>query len=220
MGAGAFARETLWAVNENKGGFGRYNVVGFLDDDGSKINSPVLPGSNGTVTRNLKILGSLDSLIASGFKDFDFILPAIGTTEAKKLFTERILKYSCKLPGPVIHRSVELGHDNIIGDGTIIFANSSVTCNSVLGLQVNVNPHCTIAHDVIIEDYVNLSPGVNITGNVHLAEGVNVGTGAVILPKVKVGKWAVIGAGAVVTKDVPEYSVAAGVPAKIIKMRK
>lgn len=219
MGAGAFARETLWAVNEIKEGFGSYTVFGFLDDDLSKINTPVLPGSAGIVTRNLKILGSLDSLISSGFSDFDFILPAIGTTEAKKIFTERILKYNCRLPGPIVHRSVEIGHDNSIGDGTIMFANCSITCNSIIGKQVNVNPHCTIAHDVIIEDYCNLSPGVHLTGNVHLSEGVNIGTGAVVLPKVKIGCWSVIGAGAVVTEDVPPLSTAVGIPAKIIRSR-
>lgn len=219
MGAGAFARETLWAVNEIKDGFGPYSVTGFLDDDGSKQDTPVLPGSAGNVTAKLVILGSLDHIIKTGFRNYDFILPAIGTTEAKKSFTERLFSYGCKLPGPVIHRSVELGHDNIIGDGTIIFAGSTITVNSVLGLQVNVNPQCSIAHDVVIEDYCNLSPGVHLTGGVHLEEGVNIGTGAVILPRVKIGKWSVIGAGAVVTKDIPPYSVAAGVPAKIIKTR-
>ena len=219
MGAGAFARETLWAVNEIKDGFGSYVVMGFLDDDLSKKDKFVLPGSEGIITRDLKIIGNLDSIIGSGFSDFDYILPAIGTTEVKKSFTERILKYNCKLPGPVIHRSTQIGHDNLIGDGTIIFANSSITCNSVLGVQVNVNPHCTIAHDVIIEDFCNLSPGVNITGNVHLSEGVNIGTGAVVLPKVKIGRWSVIGAGAVVSEDIPPYSIAVGIPAKIIKSR-
>jgi len=219
MGAGAFARETLWAVNEIKEGFGSYSVTGFLDDDESKQGRPVLPGSTGNVTAELVILGSLDHIIKTGFKDYDFILPAIGTTEVKKSFTERLLSYGCLLPGPVIHRSVELGHDNVIGDGTIIFAGSTITVNSVLGLQVNVNPQCSIAHDVVIEDYCNLSPGVHLTGGVHLGEGVNIGTGAVILPRVKIGKWSVIGAGAVVTKDIPPYSVAAGVPAKIIKTR-
>lgn len=220
MGAGAFARETLWAINEIKEGFGSYSVVGFLDDDETKRGKPVLPGSKGKVTASLKILGSLDHIIKSGFSDFDYILPAIGTTEAKKSFTQRLLDCGCSLPGPVIHRSVEIGHDNVFGAGTIIFANSSVTVNSVLGIQVNVNPHCTIAHDVIIEDFCNLSPGVNITGGVHLEEGVNIGTGAVVLPRVKIGKWSVIGAGAVVKEDIPEFSVAVGIPAKVIKSRK
>lgn len=219
MGAGAFARETLWAVNEPKEGFGSYSVIGFLDDDLSKTNTPVLPGSAGIITRNLKILGSLDSLLNSGFTDFEYILPAIGTTDIKKIFTERILKYNCKLPGPVIHRSVEIGHDNIIGDGTIIAANSSITCNISIGRQVNINLNCTVGHDVIIEDYCNLSPDVNLSGNVHLSEGVTIGTGAVILPKVKIGSWSIIGAGTVVTKDIPPFSTAVGIPARIIKSR-
>jgi sugar O-acyltransferase (sialic acid O-acetyltransferase NeuD family) len=217
MGAGAFARETLWVVNEIKAGYGSYLVIGFLDDDLSKTNSPLLPGSTGTVTRELKILGSLDSMLNSGFTDYDFVLPAVGTTDVKKIFTERLLKFGCKLPGPVVHRSAETGHDNVIGDGTIIAANSSITCNISVGRQVNINLNCTIGHDVIIEDYCNLSPDVNLSGNVHLSEGVTIGTGAVILPKVKIGCWSVIGAGAVVTKDIPPFSTAVGIPAKIIK---
>ena len=53
-----------------------------------------------------------------------------------------------------------------------------------------------------------------IIGNdVWIAAGVN------ILHKVKIGNGAVIGAGAVVTKDIPPYAIAAGVPAKVIKYR-
>lgn len=52
-------------------------------------------------------------------------------------------------------------------------------------------------------------------------EGDNwVGCGAVILKGVTVGYGAIVGAGAVVTKNVPPYSVVAGNPAKVIKMRK
>ncbi len=46
-----------------------------------------------------------------------------------------------------------------------------------------------------------------------------IGHGAVILPGVKIGNGAVIGAGAVVSKDIPEYAIAAGIPAKVIKFR-
>lgn len=49
--------------------------------------------------------------------------------------------------------------------------------------------------------------------------GADVGTGAILLPGVTVGKGSIVGAGAVVTKDVPAYSVVAGVPARVIRWR-
>ncbi len=220
MGAGAFARETYWAISENKEEFGKYSVVGFLDDDINKIGTPVLPENNGKITSGFKILGSLDHILNLKNIEFDYILPAIGSTESKKKFTERLLASKCKLPGPVIHRSAETGFDNTFGDGTIIFSLSTITVNCVIGRQVNIYHHCSIAHDVIIEDFCNLSPGVHITGGAHLEEGVNIGTGAIVLPRIHIGKWSVIGAGAVVTNDIPPYSVAVGMPAKVIETKK
>jgi phosphonate metabolism protein (transferase hexapeptide repeat family) len=53
----------------------------------------------------------------------------------------------------------------------------------------------------------------------HLGHDIWIGHGAIILAGVKIGTGAIIGAGAVVTKDVPDYSVAVGVAAKVIKKR-
>lgn len=49
--------------------------------------------------------------------------------------------------------------------------------------------------------------------------GVDIGTGSVILPGVTIGRNSIIGAGAVVTKSVPPFSVAVGIPAKVIRSR-
>ena len=51
----------------------------------------------------------------------------------------------------------------------------------------------------------------------HIKKGAWIGAGVSILPGVTVGKYAIVGAGAIVTKDVPDYSVAVGVPAKVVK---
>ncbi|MCF8297657.1 MAG: acyltransferase [Saprospiraceae bacterium] len=56
-----------------------------------------------------------------------------------------------------------------------------------------------------------------ITKQVIIEDGAHIGIGSIIMPGVTIGKGAIIGAGSVVTKDIPPYSVAAGVPAKVIK---
>lgn len=53
--------------------------------------------------------------------------------------------------------------------------------------------------------------------DIHIKEGAHIGVGAIIMPGVTIGKGAIVGAGSVVTKDVPDYCVYAGVPARIIK---
>jgi acetyltransferase-like isoleucine patch superfamily enzyme len=52
---------------------------------------------------------------------------------------------------------------------------------------------------------------------VVINDGAHIGIGAIIMPGVTIGEGAVVGAGAVVTKDVPPYTVVAGVPAKILR---
>lgn len=57
------------------------------------------------------------------------------------------------------------------------------------------------------------------TGRVIIGNDVWIGANVVIKRNVKIGSGAVIGAGAVVTKDIPDYAIAVGVPARVIKYR-
>lgn len=58
------------------------------------------------------------------------------------------------------------------------------------------------------------------TGKIIIENGCWLGAGAIVLPGVTVGECSVIGAGAVVTEDIPPYTVASGVPAKIVRRLK
>jgi len=55
------------------------------------------------------------------------------------------------------------------------------------------------------------------TAKVIIKDGAHIGIGAIIMPGVTIGEGAIIGAGSVVTKDIPPHSVAAGVPARVLK---
>ena len=56
-------------------------------------------------------------------------------------------------------------------------------------------------------------------GNIVICNDVWIGANATIVPDVCIGKGSIVGAGAVVTKNIPEYSICVGVPAKVIKKR-
>ncbi|WP_100405631.1 CatB-related O-acetyltransferase [Bacillus solitudinis] len=65
----------------------------------------------------------------------------------------------------------------------------------------------------------NIKSDINTKGKIIIEEDVWVGSNSVILSGVKIGRGAIIGAGSVVTKNVPPYSIYAGNPARLIRMR-
>lgn len=90
--------------------------------------------------------------------------------------------------------------------------------NDVLfGSRVLVTDH---AHGTFSERFANI-PYIKrelvSKGPVHIEDNVWIGENVCILPGVTIGKGSIIGSNAVVTKDIPAYSVAVGIPAKVIK---
>lgn len=109
-------------------------------------------------------------------------------------------------------RRITIGVDSVIGDHTFLDGRDKIT----------IGDHVDIASQVMIynsEHEINSSDFHAINAPVEIGDYVFIGPRAIILPGVKIGKGAVIGAGSVVTKDVPEFAIVGGVPAKVIGER-
>jgi len=111
-----------------------------------------------------------------------------------------------------------------IGNDTNIEQNVHIVCHSRvrIGANVSITGNCAIV-DVThpfsdIHDPQKIGSRIKDENSfVEIGDGTFVGFGAVILPNVRIGVHSVIGANSVVTKDVPDYSVAGGNPAIILK---
>jgi maltose O-acetyltransferase len=118
--------------------------------------------------------------------------------------------------GPSEHPRISIGKHTYVNRHTIIDAAESIT----IGEMCMIGPHCTIIdHDHGTARQETISAQALRSAPVNIGRDVWIGAGAVVLKGVAIGEGAVIAAGSVVTKDVPAYSVVAGVPAQQIGER-
>jgi len=109
--------------------------------------------------------------------------------------------------------NIQIGQDTIIGDHVFLDGRDSL----VIGNHVDIASQVLMynsEHDLSKDDFSA------ILAPVVIEDYVFVGPRVIILPGVKVGKGSIVAAGAVVTKDVPEFTIVGGVPAKVIGERK
>lgn len=122
---------------------------------------------------------------------------------------------------PINKKSKIIIGDNVsISDWTHVASLGEVVISSgcLIGSKVHITDHFHGTTDNLINmrDYPPVERELFMKGPVFIDENVWIGDGAVILPNVRIGRGSVIGANSVVTRNVPPYSVVAGVPAKII----
>lgn len=117
-----------------------------------------------------------------------------------------------------------------IGDRSFVGPFVEITRGVIIGKNCKIESHSFICTGVTIEDNVFIGHGVMFTNDLYprtdrhvlypktiVKNGASLGTNCVILGGTTIGKDAIVGAGAVVTKNVPDYSIVAGNPARIIK---
>lgn len=125
-------------------------------------------------------------------------------------------------------KKVNIEKGAIIGSKLSIGNNSGVGVNCVCGGEITIGDDVMMGPEVVIfsrnHQFSSIDTPMRLQGYTEskpciIGNDVWIGRRAMIMPGVKIGNGVVIAAGAVVTKDVPDYAVVGGVPAKIIKYR-
>ncbi|TYP95624.1 maltose O-acetyltransferase [Fodinibius salinus] len=125
------------------------------------------------------------------------------------------------------------GENLRVKSGAEISPKSEVGNNSELGTRCMIQSHCSIGSNVIMgpdvkiysrnHRYSRLDTPIQYQGkkqyNTKVGNDVWIGASVIVLAGVEVGDHVIIGAGSVVTKDVPDYAIVGGNPAKVIKYR-
>ncbi|MDX1665169.1 MAG: acyltransferase [Candidatus Promineifilaceae bacterium] len=131
-----------------------------------------------------------------------------------------------------VRERARIGRNCILGKG--VYIDFDVTVGDNCKLQNGVS----VYHPATVEDGVFFGPGVIVTNDkvpravnpdmtlkadadwevspAWIGAGAALGAGSVLLPGVRVGRWAMVGAGAVVTRDVPDFGLVVGNPARLV----
>jgi len=137
---------------------------------------------------------------------------------------KKILKYFAKvLPGNAIRVwllrmcNYAIGRDVYVGEDLIIIDDLSdpTTC-LIIEDRTAISPRVTfVLHSAPNESRIRKL--FEKKGKIIVRQDAWIGTGAVLLPDIEIGEGAIVGSNSVVTRNVPNYTVVAGAPAKIIK---
>ena len=200
VGGGGFAKEVIWLARDCE-----FNVVAVLDDNSEMHGKRVL---------EVPVVGGALDWIS--YKDCQFVV-AIGSPRTRKIVVEKMLSLGQPTFATLVHPSVIKSQSVTFSEGCIVCAGMIFTVEITIGEHCIFNLNGTVGHECNIGSFVTVAPMTAISGNVTLEDFVEVGTGAAVRQGVTLNRGAMLGMGAVLTKDIPQFLIYAGNPAKPLK---
>ncbi len=181
-------------------------IKGVLDDD---------PAKKGETFYGHKIVGSLSDLKEDSEVSFIIAIGDNAVRAEKAMLLAGLNKPFITL----IHPSAIVAPSAKIGVGTVIMPGVIVNADAVIGNHCIVNTGAVIEHDCVVRDFSHIAPNTVLTGGVQVGAFTLIGSNSVVVPYKKVGDHCLVGAGSVVTKNIPDFALVRGNPARVIKIK-
>lgn len=202
FGAGGHGKVTLDAARS----LNLYGPIRFLDDDHAK---------HGRMVCGSAVVGGFSRLEELA-PDSTAVFVALGDNPLRVRLIDSLLERGFKVPA-LVHARAYVAPTAVLSPGVAVMAQAAVNPDARIGLGAIINTGATVDHDCRIGRGVHLSPGVHLSGTVIVEDYAHLGTGASVLPGLRIGEGAVLGAGAVAVKDIPQKTLALGIPAAVVK---
>jgi sugar O-acyltransferase (sialic acid O-acetyltransferase NeuD family) len=185
---------------------GSVSLAGFLND--------VLP--RGTILQGVPVLGKLDD-----WRELDEDLRFVPALQRVKDMPGRVRRVEgLGIPddrwGVVIHPSAVISSDAEIGVGSFILSCATIQPAARVGRFAGVRSGSMLGHHCTIGDHASVGPNATMCGRSILHEAAHLGPGAVLMDAKVMGRYSVAGIGAAVTKDVADFCIVFGNPARRI----
>jgi UDP-perosamine 4-acetyltransferase len=198
IGAGGHAKVVIELFRAE----GRYRPVGCTDADAgmkSVLGVPVL-GSDDL----------LPELLGQGIRH---AFVALGGNGLRRKVGRKAETLGFELVNAVSPRAA-MSPTARLGRGVAVMAGAVINADTVIGDLSIINTNASIDHDCVIGEAVHVAPGCALAGGVRVGALAFLGVGTAVIPGIAIGEGAIVGAGAAVVRDIPEKTVAVGVPAR------
>ncbi|MDI6791428.1 MAG: NeuD/PglB/VioB family sugar acetyltransferase [bacterium] len=189
---------------------GPYRIAGLLDDDNTLWGRQIY---------GYEVLGGGDMLVKLSLAGVKKGIVAVGENKIRCQLARKMVELRFDLI-KAIHPSAQIARGVMIKAGSAIMAGVVINADSILGENVIINTAATIDHDNRIADGVHICPGAHLAGGVSVGRFSRIGIGAAVIQGIMIGEDVIIGANAAVIRNIPDYAVAVGVPARVIKIKK
>lgn len=204
VGAGGFAREVAWLIEEINRQAPTWSFLGYIEADRAQTGQPL--GQS-------RIIGD-DEFVERYDRELSVVI-GIG----RPPIIERIRARLERLPHlrfpNLVHPGVLWDRERIqLGVGNIICAGNILTTDIRLGSFNILNLASTYGHDVVIGDNCVFNPGANVAGRVKIGDTCLLGTNCAVLETLAIGDHATVSAGSLVIRDVAPGQTVIGVPAR------